>query len=529
VRVFNNTIMKNITTATAVTSNGTPAPAGLSTSLNSAPLQSTLPSGSSIFSNPLLFNNIFWDNRAGSRAGGAVTGIGATGDSTPIVLWDLGDADLAGNLSPTNSVLQVETGTDPSPTNKLTTPNVVAPYDVGMSFQVWRNNPAFVGAIMATVDVPPNLMGNYHLRPTGSSAIDTGAASKSGVLAPTFDVDNGPRPTATIFDIGADELAPVAIAANLRITKTDGRSMVPKGSMDTYTIVVSNPSTATVTNAMVTDTVPAGLAGATWTCTPTGGSTCTASGTGNISETVTLPAGSIVTFRLTGTVTGTAPSTLTNTARVAVPPGTSDPNTANNVATDTTQITPVWNSLDAFTRANANTLGSNWSQTITAGSAALRVNANQASAVSSGQAMWNASPGTFGAKQGAQITFGNTLNNTSLLLKASGGTAAAPLKFIRVRYQTTSGGRIEVSTTVNGGVTFTQRGTYLPMPSVAAGQRLGVLVDGTGLVWIYRTTGATTTLLGTRQLPTSFVGGGRIGMQLPSTGRLDNFSGGNLP
>ena len=43
VRIFNNTIMKNLTTATAVTSNGQPAPAGLSTAANSDQLQATLP------------------------------------------------------------------------------------------------------------------------------------------------------------------------------------------------------------------------------------------------------------------------------------------------------------------------------------------------------------------------------------------------------------------------------------------------------------------------------------------------------
>ena len=74
VRIVNNTIMKNLTTATAVTSDGHPAPAGLSTSLNSAQLQATLPGGSPTFSDPVLFNNIFWDNRAGTRAGTTVTG-----------------------------------------------------------------------------------------------------------------------------------------------------------------------------------------------------------------------------------------------------------------------------------------------------------------------------------------------------------------------------------------------------------------------------------------------------------------------
>ena len=74
VRFFNNTVMKNLTTATAMTSNGQPAPAGFSTSRNSNLLQATLPGGSPIFSNPLLFNNVFWDNRAGSFTGAQVAG-----------------------------------------------------------------------------------------------------------------------------------------------------------------------------------------------------------------------------------------------------------------------------------------------------------------------------------------------------------------------------------------------------------------------------------------------------------------------
>ncbi len=114
VRVYNNTIMKNLTTATAVTSNGQPAPAGLSTSQNSAALQATLPGGSPIFSDPLLFNNIFWDNRAGTRAGNTVTGLGIAGDATPINYWDLGVADGTDQLSPTNSVIQQSAGLTPT-------------------------------------------------------------------------------------------------------------------------------------------------------------------------------------------------------------------------------------------------------------------------------------------------------------------------------------------------------------------------------------------------------------------------------
>ncbi|HEX5335740.1 MAG TPA: IPT/TIG domain-containing protein, partial [Propionicimonas sp.] len=106
VRIVGNTIMKNLTTATAVTSNGLPAPAGVSTSENSVQLQATLAAGAPSYSNPLMFNNILWDNRAGTRAGTTVTGLGLTGDGTAIEHWDVGNADGAGLVAPTNSVIQ---------------------------------------------------------------------------------------------------------------------------------------------------------------------------------------------------------------------------------------------------------------------------------------------------------------------------------------------------------------------------------------------------------------------------------------
>lgn len=90
VRVYDNTVMKNLTTATAVTSDGTPAPAGLATAGNSDQLQASLPAGSPTFSNPLLFDNVFWDNRAGTRAGRTVTGLGLAGDASAVNHWDLG-------------------------------------------------------------------------------------------------------------------------------------------------------------------------------------------------------------------------------------------------------------------------------------------------------------------------------------------------------------------------------------------------------------------------------------------------------
>ena len=215
------------------------------------------------------------------------------------------------------------------------------------------------------------------------------------------------------------------------------------------------------------------------------------------------------------------------------PAGTSDPTPANNSATDTTTITATWCLLDNFNRANAFTLAPNWGQLTVFGGAAVRVNANQAFALINGQAMWNPASAVFGPKQGAQITFANsTLGNTSLILKATGGTASIPSKFIRVRYQTNNGGQVIVSTTTNSGNTYNQLGPNLSAAFVN-GDKLGAIVDALGAVSIYKTSGATgvTTLVGTRQAPasgtSSFPGSGRIGIQMPTGGRIDNFSGGN--
>lgn len=343
VRVYNNTIMKNQTTATAVTSSGAAAPAGLSTSMNSIMLQATLPSGSPLFSDPLLFNNIFWDNRAGTRALTSVLGL-SDADANH---WDMGLGDGDGQLSPTNSVLQSETlnhnGIVASPTNVVDQdPGVLSSYGVAVTFNSWRNNPAFLGAIMISVDLPPNLMGDYHIT-NASPAYNVGAASKvvpsyqgaSTLAAPAFDIDGGVRPTFGSYDIGADEIP--APTANLGITKSDGLTSVTSGQALTYTITVTNAGPSAVSGATVTDTMPAALSGVTWTCAPEPNCGAT-SGSGNIATTVDLANGESAVFTVQATVATTASGSLANTATVATPGGTVDPTPADNSATDTDTI-----------------------------------------------------------------------------------------------------------------------------------------------------------------------------------------------
>jgi hypothetical protein len=212
VRIVNNTVMGNLTTATAVTSNGKPAPAGLSTAANSAQLQATLPAGASTFSNPKLFNNIFWNNRAGSWNGLYVSGIGApdapAGD--PVNYWDMGSADGVGPLTPTNSVLQTTTGTTLSGTNSVgVDPQVKMPFTATVTIETSRAFPSFRQAVIVVQPAALNQMGDYHLIGPVSPATNRGVGSRAfgtvTVTAPRIDYDVQTR-SQSQPDAGADEI-----------------------------------------------------------------------------------------------------------------------------------------------------------------------------------------------------------------------------------------------------------------------------------------------------------------------------------
>ena len=552
VRFYNNTVMKNLTTATAATSNGQPAPAGLSTALNNSFLQATLPAGSPLYSNPLMFNNIFYDNRAGSWDGGNIVGIGGQvwsngvliTDPSPINHWDMGVPGTSLQLSPTNSVLQSETVNHndvvASPTNKVDQdPVITTPYDTTVMGLPWRGNPNFVANTIVAQDVPVTIMGDYHLKDTTSSAFNAGAASKtvpayqqppSPLAAPAFDIDSQARPALGGFDSGADEYP--GLTSDLAITKTDNLTSVNPGAAVTYTITVSNIGPNVVTGAAVTDNISTTpLTGVTWSCVASAGSSCgSASGTGSISTTVTLPVGGSATFTLNGTVATNAAGTLTNTATVTAPASVTDPSLANNTAVDHDTINillPTLTLLDNFNRANATTLnnGANWSQVVLLGSASIRVNTNQAfcpntgiACLLGGQAFWNNPTAGFSTTQGAAFTFANTtLNNAALILKATGGSATVPGSFVRVRY---NGGQVFVETTTTSGLIYTSVGSLTA--TFTNGQTLTAVANADGSVDVWQNT----TYVG-RVTGTGFTGAGRIGLQLPSGGAVDNFLGGN--
>jgi flagellar basal body rod protein FlgF len=74
----------------------------------------------------------------------------------------------------------------------------------------------------------------------------------------------------------------------------------------------------------------------TYTTTQSGGATgFAASGSGNINNTVTMPPASKITYKATGTISASATGSISDTTTVTAPSGVTDPNTANNSATDT--------------------------------------------------------------------------------------------------------------------------------------------------------------------------------------------------
>jgi uncharacterized repeat protein (TIGR01451 family) len=63
-----------------------------------------------------------------------------------------------------------------------------------------------------------------------------------------------------------------------------------------------------------------------------------ASGSGNLATTATMQPGATIVYTIPATIAGSASGAITNTATVTVPAGTTDPNPANNSATDTDTV-----------------------------------------------------------------------------------------------------------------------------------------------------------------------------------------------
>jgi len=369
-------------------------------------------------------------------------------------------------------------------------------------------------ALYTTANTPLPLLGDYSITST-SPAINNASSTQ----APNHDFFNRSRPQGGGFDIGAVEFVAQSVPA---MSVAGG----PLAFGNVAVGVTSAAQTLTLNNTGTGSVAGISLAFSTWFARAASPGTCPTTAT------FTLTQGSSCTinvvFRPTqvGAVTD---GTLTIHDSVVVT-GSPVTLTGTGVATPAKPTPAV---LDNFNRANANTLGGNWSQLVLLGSAAIRVNANQAfDTVMAGAAYWNGAGNVFGAKQAAAFTFVQSagspaapLSGSDLVLKASGGNAMAPANYIRVRYTGTS---VVVETTTNLGISFTTQGTFAA--SFVSGDTLTAQVDASGTAYLWKTTAVNvTTFIGGAGLGAAWTGAGRIGLQLPVNARVDDFAGGTVP
>lgn len=191
--------------------------------------------------------------------------------------------------------------------------------------------PSGSGNLNAQVNLGPNQSVEFTVFATIDPAAPAGALTNTAtVTSPVADTDPANN--------SATDTTALEPLADLVVLKSDGRTAVTGGEATSYQILVSNTGPSHAASATVTDTLPAELLGATWTCSASAGATCTAAGSGNINDMVSLPAGATLTYTLQATIDPNFVGTLSNTVSAATTPAGLDPISPNNAWTDTTEV-----------------------------------------------------------------------------------------------------------------------------------------------------------------------------------------------
>jgi hypothetical protein len=247
VRIVNNTVANNVSTASSETSDGRPHSAGLASEANSPQFQAIVGTGPGVprFANPTaLFNNIFWNNNAFTLS---QPGPGATLVNQGFIDFEIhGTTNPADTYTPrysslTNGLILGPDGVQrPLPAgqgNRIgEDPLFLTPFVPLLIVTGSRLDPQTAAVTITGSDPPVGLTGNYHL-PATSPAVDQGVRCSNtpvpanllpclgSIPAPSGDYDGQNRPqlnssrTNTPWDLGADELpgTPVLLVTPLRV------------------------------------------------------------------------------------------------------------------------------------------------------------------------------------------------------------------------------------------------------------------------------------------------------------------------
>jgi len=233
---------------------------------------------------------------------------------------------IVSNAGPSRALNATVTDTFPAILTGITWTCAASPGSICTAFGA--------GNILDTVTVAAGGSLTYTVTATVAPGA-TGLLSNTATVAAPMGTTETMPGNNTSTDV--DTLTP---QANLGITKTDGQLTDIPGTSITYTISVTNAGPSNAPNTIVQDTFPGSLTGVTWTCVPSGGSSCTAAGAGNINDNVTILASGSLTYTVNATINPGATGVLSNTATVTPDASVTDLVPGNNTATDTTTLTP---------------------------------------------------------------------------------------------------------------------------------------------------------------------------------------------
>ncbi|MEM8994668.1 MAG: hypothetical protein AAGF23_07730, partial [Acidobacteriota bacterium] len=185
------------------------------------------------------------------------------------------------------------------------------------------------GDLSETLDLPAGASVTYTLV-CDIDAGATGTLGNTATVTGSFDGADGNN--------SATDTDTLSQSADVGVTKTNGRTDSIPGTATTYTVVASNAGPSDDPNVQIVDALPPELS-CTWTSAAAGGASGSAgSGSGDLSETLDLPAGASVTYSLSCGIDSAAAGSLGNTATVS---GSFDSNAGNDSATDTDTLSSI--------------------------------------------------------------------------------------------------------------------------------------------------------------------------------------------
>ena len=261
----------------------------------------------------------------------------ATAGSFPNVTSDLQQAGLA-VANPATASLVIE----PPPTfSKVFAPSTIGGGGIStLTFTIDNAASAIAASSLAFTDnLPAGVLVSATPNATSTCGGSVTAAAGTGVISlsggsvgagatcmvqadvtsavPGMYVNTSGDLTSSSGNSGTATDTLTVIAADKSITKSDGVTTATPGGALTYTIVAANAGPAADPSVMVADTFPTDLT-CTYTSVAAGGATGnTAAGAGDLAETLSMPAGSSVTYTVSCNIAPAATGTLSNTATIS--------------------------------------------------------------------------------------------------------------------------------------------------------------------------------------------------------------------